>query len=263
MPFNINFEESGNYEIVETGISDFDKLCGGGILRGSVVTLSGFPGNGKSTFGMQFLLEGANKYDENGVYILFEDNVDSALLQFAHFDWNLNELIESQKISILDYPISEIDQILSPQGVVKDFIDKMNAKRIVIDSIFPIGLYYQENRRDNALISFINMVKGWNRTVMITAFEDVNVKYPQTTFGIERFTDGWIRLNDIHIQDERKRTLEIMKMRGMKHSLTVHNFNITNKGIKIYNEEYNKNAKIKKKPNSKNTKIVRKRKSKN
>jgi len=218
--------------ITKTGISGFDEICESGILTGSIVVVSGLPGTGRSTFGMQFLVDGARNYNENGIYILFEDSADSALSQFARFDWSLNELIGSQKISILDYPISEIDQILSPHGVVKDFIERVGAKRIVIDSVFPIASHYKREERDIALIRFVNMVKSWGLTVIMIASEDPDSKYPKTFFGIERFTEGWVRLG-VTQTVPRSRTLEIVKMRGRHHSMSIHPFTIDKNGITI------------------------------
>jgi len=234
---NPNFEEPNASNIVKIGVSSFDGLCDGGVLKGSVITLSGFPGTGRSTFAMQFLVEGASNFNENGIYIIFEDSADSALLQFSQYKWGVNELIASQKISVLDYPIAEIDQILSPQGVVKDFIEKVGAKRIVIDSVFPIGLHYDNNKRNAALIKFVNLVKSWGLTVMVIASEVSGPGFPRTTYGVERFSDGWIRLNSVYHKNERIRTLEIMKMKGRPHTMKIHQFIINDTGIHMLDKD--------------------------
>ena len=61
------------HELAKTGIPGLDAVTGGGIPRAAIVTLSGPTGSGKTTFGMQFLVEGASKYKEPGLFISIEE----------------------------------------------------------------------------------------------------------------------------------------------------------------------------------------------
>ncbi len=53
---------------VQTGIPSLDKLIEGGLVRGDTTIVAGQPGTGKTTLGLQFLVHGAVKCGENGVY---------------------------------------------------------------------------------------------------------------------------------------------------------------------------------------------------
>ena len=63
----------------QLGIPGSEGILKDGILKESIITLSGPTGSGKSTFGMQFLVEGAKKHHEAGLYISLEDSKDSLL----------------------------------------------------------------------------------------------------------------------------------------------------------------------------------------
>jgi circadian clock protein KaiC len=56
---------------LRTWIEGFDPLVDGGIPRPSFVLLAGHPGTGKSTFGLQFLLNRLIHDNELGVYASF------------------------------------------------------------------------------------------------------------------------------------------------------------------------------------------------
>ena len=56
-------------ERVPTGIKILDDGMSGGLVRNSINMIAGGPGSGKSIFAMQYLINGATKYDEPGIYI--------------------------------------------------------------------------------------------------------------------------------------------------------------------------------------------------
>ncbi len=58
---------------VETGIRGFDYVINGGLLEGTVNMVTGGPGAGKTIFALNYILKGAEKYGENGLFITFEE----------------------------------------------------------------------------------------------------------------------------------------------------------------------------------------------
>jgi KaiC/GvpD/RAD55 family RecA-like ATPase len=56
-------------ERVSTGIAGLDELVDGGYPKGRTILVSGDPGSGKTTFGLQFLLDGIVNHKENGVLV--------------------------------------------------------------------------------------------------------------------------------------------------------------------------------------------------
>ena len=58
---------------LETGINEFDRVLGGGIVPGSIVLLSGDPGIGKSTI----LLDAAMRFSQKQVKVLYVSGEES------------------------------------------------------------------------------------------------------------------------------------------------------------------------------------------
>ena len=56
-----------------TGISGLDEITEGGLPKGRPTLICGSPGCGKTIFGVEFLVNGINKFNEPGVFMSFEE----------------------------------------------------------------------------------------------------------------------------------------------------------------------------------------------
>jgi circadian clock protein KaiC len=52
-----------------TGIGGLDEITDGGLPKGRPTLISGSAGSGKTLMSMQFLAQGALRYDEPGVFV--------------------------------------------------------------------------------------------------------------------------------------------------------------------------------------------------
>ena len=104
---------------VGTGLSEFDRVLGGGIVEGSVVLLGGAPGAGKSTI----LLQAIAHIAAQGVPVLYVSGEES-LRQIAERACRLG--ISSDKILMLAE--TSVQKIC-------DVLDEIQPKVLVIDSI--------------------------------------------------------------------------------------------------------------------------------
>ena len=71
---------------ITTGVAEFDRVCGGGVVPGSAILLSGDPGVGKSTL----LLEVAAKGDDAPT----EDLMTQRLQTHEKYAWMLRSLLQ-------------------------------------------------------------------------------------------------------------------------------------------------------------------------
>jgi len=98
-----------NKERLSTGISEVDRVLGGGILKGSVILLGGSPGVGKSTLFLQI----AGKLRDQGYKVLLVSSEESVMQVKQRADrLNIN-----QDIDITDE--ENLDKIL--QNLSKDY----------------------------------------------------------------------------------------------------------------------------------------------
>ncbi len=105
-------------ERIKTGMNEFDRVLGGGIVEGSVTLLSGEPGVGKSTLLLQVC--GMLGDDKKLLYVTGEESPAQIKLRAKRLG------VESEKILI--YSETDIEEILAEASIT-------NPDIIVIDSI--------------------------------------------------------------------------------------------------------------------------------
>ncbi len=66
------------------GITGFDDITDGGLPKGHTTLVDGSAGSGKTLIAMEFLVKGAKKYDEPGVFMAFGEKT-SYKREFTNF----------------------------------------------------------------------------------------------------------------------------------------------------------------------------------
>jgi KaiC/GvpD/RAD55 family RecA-like ATPase len=241
--------------MVKTGIQGFDELVNGGLPRGYGYTIMGGPGSGKTTFAMQFIYNGVTKYGENGVYISFDEPLRSIKKSASNLGMNLTSLEKKGQLIIVDaspirvepgkyaaktetylgLPNFDIDTLLK---TVHKAAERVDAKRIVVDPISSLLIQYKDpfivRRETMTLISSLSQDEKYTSLFL----SEISKPDALSQFNVEAFlTNGVIILHNIKQREEKIRAVEILKMRGVKHSIKLHPFKITDKGIVIYPKE--------------------------
>lgn len=227
----------------KTGIAGLDKVIAGGFARNSINVISGGTGSGRSTLGMQFLINGG-KFKEPGLFISFDENKRTMTANMKSYGWDLAAMERDKQFVFIEYPPHEIEHFLTQEGVIRDLIDAMGIERIVIDSITPFALQFaNEDERRKGLIKLADKLRKWGCTILIIAEEAENSQQPssgsvpKTKAGIEMLADSQIHLYNVQVKGERKRGLEVVKMRGTPHSTKIIPFEIGSKGVVVYPEK--------------------------
>lgn len=219
---------------VPTGLAGLDKMLQGGIPAGSITLLSGACGTGKSTFAMQFLYNGAKYWDEPGVYVTLEENPKKLAENMSLFGWDLEGMIAKKKLIIIKPDVYKFDTI---KQIIEDAIDKIGAKRLVVDSYSVMLTYFADpSEVRNGLVQLDREIKKMDCTALVISDIKDNSEIFSTT-GVEEFiVDGVIVL---YLQKNRlppydsMRAVEVRKMRATRHPLRAYPFEISGGGIDI------------------------------
>ena len=78
-------------ERLSFGSPSLDEMVGGGLLRGTATLISGAPGVGKTTLGLQFLIAGIQA-GQPGLLVSFEEFPSSLIRDALQLGWDLNAL---------------------------------------------------------------------------------------------------------------------------------------------------------------------------
>ena len=80
-----------------TGIKGFDEITEGGLPKNRTTLVSGGSGSGKTLFGIDFLINGAIKFKEPGVFMSFEETEDELYADVASLNLDLQGLVSRKK----------------------------------------------------------------------------------------------------------------------------------------------------------------------
>ena len=219
---------------VTTGVENLDSLTDGGFIEKSITLVAGGAGSGKTIFAMQFLWEGLKKGDAC-LYITFEEHKEKSYEDFSGFHWDFEAYEKKKKFFYLEYSPEQVRALIEEGGgTVDQLILKYNIKRLVIDSITSFYLLYQdEGARKAAGLALFELINKWGSTAVLTS-QAVVSKDDLMTSSLEFEADNIILLYHFRVKGERRRALEILKMRGTHHSNRTMEFEITLQGLVIH-----------------------------
>ena len=218
---------------VRSGVPGLDDLLQGGIPCNSLVLVTGSCGNGKSTFGMQFLCHGAQYEEEPGIYLTLEEPPKQIIDNACHFGWDVRGLINDKKLNVVEPELYKWESLVT---TIEDSVMEIGAKRLVLDSATILGMYFNDQYKIRR--SFMDLSRILRKinctTFMISEREEGANKY--SVYGVEEFVvDGVIVLYFIKEKNMFMRALAVRKMRSTNHSTKIYPFKIASPGgIKVY-----------------------------
>src|SRR5437016_8279475 len=83
-----------------TGIRGLDEITGGGLPRGRPTLICGGPGCGKTMLAVEFLVRGAQQFQERGVFVSFEETADDLARNVASMGFDLKRLVARRRLLI-------------------------------------------------------------------------------------------------------------------------------------------------------------------
>ncbi|MFH0861242.1 MAG: ATPase domain-containing protein [Candidatus Altiarchaeota archaeon] len=241
-------------EKAQTGIEGLDILLEGGLKRNGNYVVIGEYGTGKTNFGLEFLYNGAVKYDEPGVFIAVEEKKDKILENAKAFGWDLAKLEKQDKIRLVSYlqpvidginfeisedltrgPLEKPLEYLTVQALLSEIklkCTEINAKRVVIDSITALNMLMPEEVKARMNLLYLLYQLGNLDITSVITVEKSKVQWGDIMF----LADGVIELDYIIDSGIAFRGLTVKKMRGASHKEGSYIYKITGKGLKIMQE---------------------------
>ncbi len=222
---------------VPSGISGLDEITGGGLPLHRPTLICGGAGSGKTLFALTFVLEGALKYGEPGVFISFEENEEELAKNVASLGYDLEQLVADNKLAV-DYIHVERNEIEETgeydlEGLfvrVAHAVRTVGAKRIALDTLEALfaGLSDEALLRAE-LRRLFRWLKDQKLTAVITAERgDSSI----TRQGLEEYVSDCVILLDHDVSEQiATRRLRVVKYRGAAHGTNEYPFLIDAEGL--------------------------------
>ncbi len=203
-------------EKVPTGIKGLDQLLKGGYEKHSIVLISGDPGSGKTTMGLQYIYNGATEHDEPGIFISFEEPMEMLYKHSQQYGWDFRKLEHEDKFRLVDARSLKAETLFHIDvGMTFDTIKSIGAKRVVIDSLTAYSMLFENLYRQRIALRelFESLRKLGCTTLMINEYSRRYRQYPIVDF----LADELILVYNRRVKNNRIRGVEVIKARGTEH----------------------------------------------
>ncbi|HEY2117377.1 MAG TPA: ATPase domain-containing protein [Candidatus Angelobacter sp.] len=223
-----------------TGVSGLDNILHGGLQSGHVYLIEGDPGSGKTTMGMQFLLQGIAE-GEPTLYITLAESRDelAAVAESHDFDLSKVEIFEVQPPE-LDQKGSDQYTVFHPSEVelvdvmqsILSKVEGMKAGRIVFDSMSEIRMLARDPLRyRRQILSLKQFFVGRKSTVLL--LDDRTGDRSDTQ--LQSICHGAVRLESVpRDYGPERRQLQVLKMRATQFREGQHDYKIEKGGLRVY-----------------------------
>lgn len=223
-----------------TGVPGLDDVLAGGYATHRAHLIEGRPGSGKTTIGMQFLLEGV-KRGERTLYITLTESKRELDAVAARHAWSLDgieiyELVppeltlnpqqEQTLFHASDLELGETVRMVLAES------ERVKPQRVVFDSLSEIQLLSQGSLRyRRQVLALKNFYLLHNATVLL--LDDLSSG--PDDLNLHSVAHAIIRLEQLapHYGAPRRR-LEVVKMRGVQYRGGYHDFIIRKGGIEVF-----------------------------
>ncbi|HIH73123.1 MAG: Uncharacterized protein XD43_1169 [Thermococcales archaeon 44_46] len=217
-------------EKITTGLEKLDGMLDGGLYRGANVLLIGMTGTGKTTFSLHFAIANALQ-GRKAVYLAFEEPIDQIIRAAKNYGMPIEEAL-GENLKIITW-VPESKTPVYTFLKIRRIIEEFKPEVLVIDSLTALRNHMDEKELAK-MVRYLNLLTKLHR---ITTYFTLNA---ETNFEIVPFSGASTMVDVIiglkyQVKNESiERKMAIVKARGSNHSRKIYRYEITSKGVEIY-----------------------------
>lgn len=222
---------------VATGIKGLDAILTGGLPGGELHLLQGSAGTGKTTIGLQFLLEGAAS-GEAVLFVTFSQTKAALRRIAASHGWSL-EGVEVHELTGAEAAHDRAEQTLFHTADVElgemtasifAVVEQLRPARVVFDSVTSLRLLAGDPLRYRRQLLTMRrfFAERPGTTVLFLDGDELDTALEDTMHGVIQLDRLPPEYGDV------RRRLSVIKMRGMAFNGGYHNYRIHTGGLDVY-----------------------------
>jgi circadian clock protein KaiC len=229
---SLALEHDASRERISSGVRELDAmLAGEGFFRGSTVLVSGTAGTGKTSLAAHFA-DAACRRGERVLYFLFEESAAQLIRNMRSIGIDLKPWVDTGLLIFKAERPSRAgleSHLAAMYQNVRDFQPTV----AIVDAVTNLLAVGTQHDVHAMLMRVIDYLKVSGITGLFSSLTTTNSSYEETEVGISSLMDTWIVVTIDEIERDRRRSIRILKARGMAHSNRVHHFALTDQGLRV------------------------------
>ncbi|GAB5375769.1 MAG: circadian clock protein KaiC [Acuticoccus sp.] len=222
-------------EKVATGVPGLDEVLNGGLPKGRSTMVAGTAGSGKTMLSLQFLPTGVSEFGQKGVCVTFEETPEDLARNVASFGWHFDKLIEDDQIAMVDVSADPGHEVVEAghfdlsalMARIEAAVRRVGAERVILDAVGSLFARFGDpGTVRQGLHNILGGLRQLDVTTLIT-MERTEEDGAIGRFGVEEFVADNVMVVRNRLENEkRRRTVEILKIRGASHQKGEYPFTI-------------------------------------
>jgi KaiC/GvpD/RAD55 family RecA-like ATPase len=235
----VDLGQSSKFPRAKSGVPGFDELVDGGFHTGTVNTITGSSGTGKTVFASQFIHFGCRN-GERGMIITPSESAEYLKREMMSFGWDFSALEKKGTLSIVDVTdpvlrlqksidVDPVDFLINFRKLVERKLEEVKPTRLFIDDL---TAFFMAVEAPFKIRSLTDDLFGSLRTSGATTVVTIG-----TAFGMNQFleygADSATMLNRERIGNTLIRSIYVMKMRGSRIANSIRVLDISDEGMAV------------------------------
>lgn len=233
---SLKLDYKSSTEIISTGLPELDKLFSkGGLYKGNSTLITGTAGTAKTILASYFAMSSC-KRKEPVLYFSFEESSAQLVRNMKALGLNFMPEIKSGLLFIHASRPS-LQGLEMHLMMIHKLMAQIKPKTVIIDPISSLITIGDNSEVRAMLIRLIDTLKTHQMNALFTSLthSGSNTLQDTTVDAVSSLADTWINVKNDDWDNQRARSLLIIKARGMGHDNNMKQFVITGKGIKFIN----------------------------
>jgi len=221
--------------MLPSGVTELDRLLGGGIEAGTSTLIVGAAGTGKSTLAAQFAAAAGSR-GEHAAMFIFDESPETLLSRCRQLNVPLPQCVEQGSITLKQIDPAE----LTPgefTHTIRQAVEQNGAKIVVIDSLNGYLNAMPEERFLTIQLHELLMYLGQKgvATILISAHQGLVGSAMTSPVDTSYLADAVVLLRYFETRGEVCQAISVMKKRGGEHERTIREFRLEGGRIRVGN----------------------------